>query len=86
MHDVSWDLSTCPAPCSDSCCDMQQEVDEEEEEQEILALPAPGDESSQEGQLEAEMHAAIASAELADYAQVGCPPPTQPPTRCGCHL
>ena len=62
---------------------MQQDADEEEGEQEILALPAPGDALSQEGQLEAEMHAAIASAELADYAQVGCPPsPAPSPLRC----
>ena len=73
-------FTICQGYCYDSCCDMQQEADEEEEEQEILALPAPGDDLSQEGQLEAEMHAAIASAELADYAQVPPPsPPTPPP-------
>ena len=53
------------------CLLQQEEPDEEEEgEQEVLALPAPGDDLSQENQMEAEMHAAIASAELADYAQV----------------
>ena len=51
---------------------QQREAEEEEDdEQEVLALPAPGDDQCQEGQLEAEMHAAIASAELASYAQVG---------------
>ena len=50
-----------------------EEVEEEEEEQEdvILALPAPGDQAGgEEGEVEADMHAAIASAELADYAKV----------------
>lgn len=67
-------------------CVQQREAEEEEEdEQEVLALPAPGDYLSQEGQLEAEMHAAIASAELVSYAQVGLstysplhPPPSLP--------
>lgn len=55
----------------ESCGMQQREADEEEDdEQEVLALPAPGDDLFQEGQLEAEMHAAIASTELASYAQV----------------
>lgn len=57
-------------PCISTDYSAQAEEDEQdEEEQEILALPAPGDDN-QEGQVEAEMHAAIASAELADYAKV----------------
>ncbi|KAL3163023.1 hypothetical protein ABBQ32_009450 [Trebouxia sp. C0010 RCD-2024] len=53
---------------------QQREAEEEEEdEQEVLALPAPGDYLSQEGQLEADMHAAIASAELVSYAQAVLP-------------
>lgn len=52
---------------------QQQGADEEEEEEQaVLALPAPENDVSHEGQMEAEMHAAIASAELANYAQVPC--------------
>lgn len=37
-----------------------------------MALPAPGDDiQGGEGQVEADMHAAIASVELANYAKVG---------------
>lgn len=54
-----------------SCVQQREAEEEEEDEQEVLALPAPGDYLSQEGQLEADMHAAIASAELVSYAQVG---------------
>ena len=47
----------------------EAEAGEEEEQQEILALPAPED--CPEGMdVEAEMHAAIASAELTPYAKV----------------
>ena len=45
----------------------------EEDEQEVLALPAPGD--CQEGDsLEAEMHAAIASTEMSNFAKVSWSP------------
>ena len=48
---------------------------DEEEEQEVLALPAPGD--CQEGDsLEAEMHAAIASTEMSNFAKVSWSPYT----------
>ena len=64
---------TLPVVTLKAFCLLQQLEDEEdEEEQEVLALPAPGDDLFQEGQMEAEMHAAIASEELADYAQVLC--------------
>ena len=68
---LSADNFTCRT--SDSMLPVMQDDEEEDEEEQpedpILALPAPGDDN-QGGHIEADMHAAIASSELANYAKV----------------